>query len=252
MTRIQSRTQLVCRPCSRRKKKQRIINDDLTNDDYIHIQSPFRLTSRDESVLADKLPSTGIDMATLFNFNSTSTPAPGSSTETSAPAQESETMLGAPPPGFTADFLTHPTTPLPFALTPSGPGMSAMPESSNNGQARRNEPNSRRVTSSRLNPYRRNLSNTARLRTPSNSNDPFSFFGSDLLSSNMHSANHPEPSVGVNPAQLIAQGIPDPDKTPAATRTLYGTELEGDTRFGEFGIDGLTKSFWKAPGFPFK
>jgi hypothetical protein len=218
------------------------------------MQSPFRLSSRDEAALADKLPTNGIDFNTLFNFNNsnnTSNSASGASNDSTVAAQTSETMLGVPPPGFRADFLTHPTTPLPFALTPSGHSGSVMPENNNDGRSRRNDPASRKATNSRLNPYRRTPSNTLSLRhrTP-NSNDPFNFFGSDLLSSNMHSANHPEPSVGVNPAQLIAEGLVDPDKTPAAARTLYGTELEGDTRFGEFGIDGLTKSFWKAPGFP--
>ena len=36
------------------------------------------------------------------------------------------------------------------------------------------------------------------------------------------------------------------DETPAALvrRTMYGTELEGDTRFGDFGVEGVATGFW--------
>lgn len=37
------------------------------------------------------------------------------------------------------------------------------------------------------------------------------------------------------------------EETPAALvrRTMYGTELEGDTRFGDFGIEGVATGFWR-------
>jgi len=167
--------------------------------------------------------------------------------------QKDDTMLGAPPPGFKPGFLTHPTTPLPFALTPSGTGASTTSDNKQTPRARRPDHTSpRKATGGRLNPYGRitssNLPN--RIRTPSNGSDPFNFINSEYFNTNVQSVDHPEPSVGVNPAQLLAQDIFDPERTPAAARTLYGTEIEGDTRFGEFGIDGLMKTFWKAPGFP--
>ncbi|KAG2044702.1 hypothetical protein BDR03DRAFT_937052 [Suillus americanus] len=31
---------------------------------------------------------------------------------------------------------------------------------------------------------------------------------------------------------------------PPARRTMYGTELEGDTRFGDFGVEGVATGFW--------
>jgi len=36
------------------------------------------------------------------------------------------------------------------------------------------------------------------------------------------------------------------EETPAALvrRTMYGTELEGDTRFGDFGVEGVATGFW--------
>jgi hypothetical protein len=242
------------------KKKQRVENNEDLGDEIANIQSPFRLTSRDEHALADKIPTNGLDFASLFNFNLPSTTAGDADTVdadditvTTGTTQNTDTMLGVPPPGFRPDFLTQPTTPLPFALTPSGASGSNPSGSNQTPRLKRvDHTSSRKVTNSRLNPYGRTTSSNlpSRIRTPSNGIDPFNFFGADLPSSNFHRSNNPEPSVGVNPAQLLVQDIFDPDKTPAAARTLYGTELEGDTRFGEFGIDGLTKTFWKAPGFP--
>jgi hypothetical protein len=33
-------------------------------------------------------------------------------------------------------------------------------------------------------------------------------------------------------------------EAPAIRRTMYGTELEGDTRFGDFGVEGVASGFW--------
>ncbi|KIJ08659.1 hypothetical protein PAXINDRAFT_158076 [Paxillus involutus ATCC 200175] len=41
------------------------------------------------------------------------------------------------------------------------------------------------------------------------------------------------------------QGTP----APPAKRTMYGTELEGDTRFGDFGVDGVASGFWAGGRF---
>jgi hypothetical protein len=27
-------------------------------------------------------------------------------------------------------------------------------------------------------------------------------------------------------------------------KTMYGTELDGDTRFGDFGVEGVASGFW--------
>ena len=41
------------------------------------------------------------------------------------------------------------------------------------------------------------------------------------------------------------------EDTPAAIvrRTMYGTELEGDTRFGDFGVEGVAAGFWSGSRF---
>ncbi|KAF9229425.1 hypothetical protein BS17DRAFT_771433 [Gyrodon lividus] len=41
------------------------------------------------------------------------------------------------------------------------------------------------------------------------------------------------------------QGTP----APPAKRTMYGTELEGDTRFGDFGVEGVASGFWAGGRF---
>ncbi|KAH9022946.1 hypothetical protein EDB85DRAFT_1992824 [Lactarius pseudohatsudake] len=44
---------------------------------------------------------------------------------------------------------------------------------------------------------------------------------------------------------------PRVEDTPAAPvrRTMYGTELEGDTRFGDFGVEGVATSYWAGGKF---
>ena len=63
----------------------------------------------------------------------------------------------------------------------------------------------------------------------------------------------------VNPAALT-QGssgkhreasTSDADATdpPPSKRTMYGTELEGDTRFGDFGLEGMATNYWASGKF---
>jgi hypothetical protein len=75
---------------------------------------------------------------------------------------------------------------------------------------------------------------------------------------------------GVNPAALTEgsstkQREPSTSDTPAVSsldsaasavdppltskRTMYGTELEGDTRFGDFGVEGMATSYWASGKF---
>ncbi|KAI0936184.1 hypothetical protein AcV5_004384 [Taiwanofungus camphoratus] len=54
-------------------------------------------------------------------------------------------------------------------------------------------------------------------------------------------------------AGLGMGAMPLPPETPAPPmkRTMYGTELDGDTRFGDFGVEGVATGFWTgtAPRF---
>jgi hypothetical protein len=61
----------------------------------------------------------------------------------------------------------------------------------------------------------------------------------------------PEPD-GRQRASSHGLGMPARvEDTPAAPvrRTMYGTELEGDTRFGDFGVGGVATSYWAAGKF---
>ena len=44
----------------------------------------------------------------------------------------------------------------------------------------------------------------------------------------------------------MSSTLPLPPDTPGAQmkRTMYGTELESDTRFGDFGVEGVASGFW--------
>lgn len=65
----------------------------------------------------------------------------------------------------------------------------------------------------------------------------------------------------VNPAQLSSSRRPsdrerEDGRGDSATgadapakRTMYGTELEGDTRFGDFGVEGVASGFWTGGRF---
>ncbi|KAG1716547.1 hypothetical protein ID866_599 [Astraeus odoratus] len=58
----------------------------------------------------------------------------------------------------------------------------------------------------------------------------------------MPSSNEVASELGLT---VIKTSATDPG-TPAqpAERTMYGTELEGDTRFGDFGVEGVATGFW--------
>ena len=46
---------------------------------------------------------------------------------------------------------------------------------------------------------------------------------------------------------LGMSAIPETPAVPMP-RTMYGTELEGDTRFGDFGVEGVATGFWTGSG----
>jgi len=68
-------------------------------------------------------------------------------------------------------------------------------------------------------------------------------------------SSEPDTINGRQRASSIELGVPPGlvrvDDTPAAPvrRTMYGTELEGDTRFGDFGVEGVATSFWAGGRF---
>ncbi|KIM48074.1 hypothetical protein M413DRAFT_439782 [Hebeloma cylindrosporum] len=63
----------------------------------------------------------------------------------------------------------------------------------------------------------------------------------------------------VNPAALtqgssgkqreVSTSDTDVTDPPPSKRTMYGTELEGDTRFGDFGLEGMATNYWASGKF---
>ncbi|KAK2461812.1 hypothetical protein APHAL10511_006275 [Amanita phalloides] len=51
-------------------------------------------------------------------------------------------------------------------------------------------------------------------------------------------------SSSITPMQL------EVDDAPLKRVTMYGTELDGDTRFGDFGVEGVATGFWSGGAFP--
>lgn len=50
-------------------------------------------------------------------------------------------------------------------------------------------------------------------------------------------------SSSITPMQLDVEGAP------SKRVTMYGTELDGDTRFGDFGVEGVATGFWSGGRF---
>jgi prefoldin subunit 5 len=61
------------------------------------------------------------------------------------------------------------------------------------------------------------------------------------------------PEVSSNDmAEVGVKVAPDAVSEPAAPtmkKTMYGTELEGDTRFGDFGVEGVASGYWAGKGY---
>lgn len=57
-----------------------------------------------------------------------------------------------------------------------------------------------------------------------------------------------EVAVGLGLTAVRAGSSTSSESTPTDAqpmkRTMYGTELDGDTRFGDFGVEGVASGFW--------
>jgi len=63
------------------------------------------------------------------------------------------------------------------------------------------------------------------------------------VSSNEIAAGLGLTAVRTLPTSETTSGLED---HPPIKRTMYGTELDGDTRFGDFGVEGVATGFWSA------
>lgn len=74
-------------------------------------------------------------------------------------------------------------------------------------------------------------------------------------SSNAEGAMYANPmrvgSLGVGLPGIVPLPMPPDTPDQPMKRTMYGTELEGDSRFGDFGVEGVAMGFWTgaAPRF---
>ncbi|KAF9532061.1 hypothetical protein CPB83DRAFT_848281 [Crepidotus variabilis] len=50
--------------------------------------------------------------------------------------------------------------------------------------------------------------------------------------------------LGLTAHRTTSSSDPPSTEAPAVRRTMYGTELDGDTRFGDFGVEGVASGFW--------
>lgn len=58
------------------------------------------------------------------------------------------------------------------------------------------------------------------------------------------SSNEIAAGLGLVTVRTTSSSDPVPTDPPATKRTMYGTELESDTRFGDFGVEGVASGFW--------
>ncbi|KAJ7070902.1 hypothetical protein C8F01DRAFT_1226149 [Mycena amicta] len=74
-----------------------------------------------------------------------------------------------------------------------------------------------------------------------------------------HAASRPGPETASQPQRPsnpedapsfgFGDALPDLDPQSALTRTMYGTELDVDARFGDFGLQGVASGFWAGSRF---
>jgi hypothetical protein len=84
------------------------------------------------------------------------------------------------------------------------------------------------------------------LRTPPQSSHELLSLDSDQVDGRRRASSN-DIGAGLGMTSLPVRA----EDTPAAIvrRTMYGTELEGDTRFGDFGVEGVAAGFWSGSKF---
>ncbi|KAG7099345.1 hypothetical protein E1B28_001201 [Marasmius oreades] len=92
------------------------------------------------------------------------------------------------------------------------------------------------------------LGRTRSLLTPSRrtaSSDARNFVNPAALTGGTESDRGEQSTGGISSDEV---GALDAGDAPAVKRTMYGTELESDTRFGDFGVEGVASGFWTGSG----
>ena len=55
--------------------------------------------------------------------------------------------------------------------------------------------------------------------------------------------------LGLTTVRTSATDPEGHDALPTVKKTMYGTELDGDSRFGDFGVEGVASGFWATGRF---
>jgi hypothetical protein len=140
---------------------------------------------------------------------------------TSTPAARSPATLPPPQP---------PTSP-----TPVGPGSSLLPYAPTGSKPRSGSRPSSRAAQSQA-----QLGVAATAGPSSVSSSSRTVVGDGTIT-----------PLGVGLPGIVPLPLPPDTPDQPIKRTMYGTELEGDSRFGDFGVEGVAMGFWTgaAPRF---
>lgn len=159
------------------------------------------------------------------------------------------------PTGSLPDPSSSPTlNTLPYPERPHSPSPAPMPHrtvvtrSSQNDAYRpygfppesRNPPGSSAPQGSAIDP-------ASLLRTPPHASHDLPSLDSDPIDGRRRRTSSNDVGAGLGMTSVPTRG----EDAPAALvrRTMYGTELEGDTRFGDFGVEGVATGFWTGTRF---
>lgn len=162
----------------------------------------------------------------------------------SPPLMSVPTTVGAPPDAFRFGFLPT-STPARFTF-PTAMGTFPHPEPPTSPSPANNVDRPRSRQSERLGIFghRRGSSGTTG-RSGGSTGGQESGINPSMWAGGMQrqpSSNEVASGLGLTILRTAAteEGTP----VPPARRTMYGTELEGDTRFGDFGVEGVATGFW--------
>lgn len=164
----------------------------------------------------------------------------------SPPLMSVPTTVGAPPDAFRFGCLPT-STPARFTF-PTAMGTFPHPEPPTSPSPANNVDRPRSRQSERLGIFghrRGSSGTTGRSGSGGSTGGQESGINPSMWAGGMQrqpSSNEVASGLGLTILRTAAteEGTP----VPPARRTMYGTELEGDTRFGDFGVEGVATGFW--------
>lgn len=92
-------------------------------------------------------------------------------------------------------------------------------------------------------PSRTRLPTTVNAQPEGDTVDPLALIRGIAPTTKRYNASSAE-LASLGPATTLKVSSSRLDPPPIQQRTMYGTELDDDTRFGEFGVEGIANEFW--------